>query len=217
MIVERMTDKEFAVEVVTDYFNEMREYAKRAVIKKGKIKTRHSANYTSKRGNNWFIVYRPEMGGQHSLHVKRLQTGDRFIWYSLVLHPTSITLFGFTKHVGVRLAERYHPGLTPSEALKEMLMKTPAINQAELDDTFYTRVNGGVCLGPVYGKRISVTNSRNQVIWVELRKANTFIADDGLFDDQQKITDQSIIRAIQKLGKNYLTDDDQESLKYPNG
>lgn len=212
MIVERMNDAEFAAEVVTDYFNEMREYAKRALIRKGRIKTRHSANYTSKRGNNWFIVYRPEMGGQHSLHVKRPQAGNRFIWYSLILYPTSIILFGFTKHVGVRLTERYHPGLTPSEALKEMLMKTPAINQSELDDTFYTRVNGGVCLGPVYGKRISVTNSRNQTISVDIRKCNTFIADDGLFDDQRNITDESIIRAIQVLGKDYLTDDDQEGI-----
>jgi hypothetical protein len=175
MIVESMNDQEFVLEVMRDYFNEMRDYAIRALIKKGKIKKRHSSNYSSKRGNNWFIVYSPEAGG----------------------------------HVGVRLSERYHPGLTPSEALKEMLMKTPAINQAEVEDTFYTRVNGGVCLGSVYGKRmtISVGNYRLQV---DLRKTNTFISDDGLFDDQKKVTEESIARAIEKLGKNYLTDEDRD-------
>lgn len=212
MIVEKMDDAEFATEVVTDYFNEMREYAARALIRKGKIRKRHSANYTSKRGSKWFIVYRPEMGGQYSLHVKRPQTRDRYIWYSLILHPTCITLFGFTKHVGVRLAERYHPGLTPSEALKEMLMKTPAINQIELNNTHYTRVNGGVCLGPVNGKQISLTNSRNQIIKVELRKSNTFIADDLLFDDLRNITEKSIARAIEILGKDFLADDDSERI-----
>lgn len=212
MIVERMTDSEFALEVVRDYFDEMREYVVRALNKKGKIKGRHSANFVSKRGNRWFIVYRPEKGGQCSLHVKRPQTRDRYIWYSLILHPLSITLFGFTKHVGERLAERYHPGLTPSEALKEMFMKTPAVIQGELDNRFYTRVNGGVCLGPVYGPRLTVSVSSYLSIWVDLRKANTFIADDGLFDDQRNITEESIIRAIKNLGENYLTDDDLDGL-----
>jgi hypothetical protein len=209
MIVESMNDSEFAVEVIRDYIDEMRDYPERALIKKGKIKTRHSANYTSKRGNNWFIVYRPENGGQYSLHVKRLQTNEQFIWYSLVLQPGCITLFGFTKHVGVRLSQRYHPGLTPTEALKEMLMKTPAINQAEVDGTFYTRVNGGICLGPVYGNRVSIGHG-TQTFLVELRKANTFISDDGLFDDQKQVTIESISRAIKMLGKDYLTDEDRE-------
>lgn len=209
MIVESMNDSEFILEVIKDYFDEMRDYAIRALAKKNRIKKRHSANYTSKRGNIWFIVYRPENRGQYSLHVKRLQTNERFIWYTIILQPGSITLFGFTKHVGVRLSERYHPGMTPSEALKEMLVKTPSITQRELNDTFYTRVNGGVCLGPVYGMRMLIKNG-NQDIRVDLRKNNTFISDDGLFDDQKKITDESVVSAIRMLGKDYLTDEDRE-------
>lgn len=209
MIVESMNDSEFVLEVVRDYFDEMRDYVVRAMMKK-KITKRHASSYTSKRGNNWFITYRPEDGGQCGLSVKRLQRNERFIWYSLILQPSGMTLFGFTKHVGERLSERYHPELTPSEALKEMLMKTPAINQAEVGDTFYTRVNGGVCLGSVYGRKISI-NIGIYDLQVDLRKANTFISDDGLFDDQKKVTEESIARAINKLGKNYLTDEDRNN------
>lgn len=210
MIVESMNDSEFTREVIRDYFDEMRNYPERALIMKGKIKKRHSANYISKRGNNWFIVYSPMNGGQYSLHVKRPQPKEWFSWYSLILTQSGITLFGYNKHVAERISERYHPELTPSEALKEMLVKTPAIIQAEVDDSFYTRVNGGVCLGSVYAKRISF-NIGSHDIQVDLRKTNTFISDDDLFDDQEKVTKESIARAIRKLGQNYLSDEDREN------
>ncbi len=206
MIVETMNDKEFVLEVVRDFFDEMRDYVVRAMTKK-KIKSRHASNYTSKRGNNWHIIYRPEYGGQYGLHIKRLQPKEWFTWYSLILTQNSITLFGFNKHVAERISERYHPDLTPSEALKEMLMKTPAIIQSETGDQFYTRINGGVCIGSVYGKRFSI-NVGSFDIQVELRETNTFILDEQLFDDQKKVTDESIIRAINRLGKNYLSDHD---------
>lgn len=206
MIVESMNDQEFALEVVRDFFEEMRGYVIRAMTKK-KIKTRHSSNYTSKRGNNWHIIYRPEYGGQNSLHVKRPQPKGWFTWYSLILAPNTITLFGFNKHVAERISERYHPELTPSKALKEMLMKTPAIIQSEVGDQFYTRVNGGVCIGSVFGKRFSITNG-NLELQVDLRETRTFISDDLLYDDQKAVTDESIIRAINRLGKNYLSDHD---------
>lgn len=207
MIVESMNDSEFALEVIRDYFDEMRDYSERALVMKGKIKKRHASNYISKRGNQWFIIYRPEYGGQYSLHVKRLQPKEWFSWYSLILEPSGITLFGFNKHVAERISERYHPELTPSEALKEMLIKTPAIIQAEVEDSFYTRVNGGVCLGSVYGRRMSI-NIGSQYLQVDVRKTNTFISDDDLFDDQKKVTDESIARAINRLGRNYLSDHD---------
>ncbi len=108
-----------------------------------------------------------------------------------------------------RISERYHPELTPSEALKEMLIKTPAIIQSEVGDSFYTRVNGGICLGSVYGRRMSI-NMGNQDIQVDLRKTNTFISDDLLYDDQKKISEESIAKAINRLGKNYLSDHDRE-------
>jgi hypothetical protein len=119
----------------------------------------------------------------------------------------TITLFGFNKHVADRISERYHPELTPSDALKEMLLKTPAIIQSETGDQFYTRVNGGVCIGSVYGKRFPI-KVESLDIQVELRGTNTFISDDQLFDNQKKVTDESIIRAINRLGKNYLSDHD---------
>ncbi len=56
MIVESMSDSEFALEVIRDYFNEMMEYPERALKMKGKIKKRHASNYKSKRGNQWFII-----------------------------------------------------------------------------------------------------------------------------------------------------------------
>lgn len=209
MVVESMSDSEFALEVIRDYFDEMRNYAERAIILKGKIKKRHASNYVSKRGNQWFIVYRPEYGGQYSLHVKRCQPREWFSWYSLILEQSGITLFGFNKHVAERIAERYQPELTPSEALKEMLVKTPAIIQAEVDDSLYTRVNGGICLGSVYGRRMSI-NIGGQLLQVDLRKRNTFVSDEALFDDQRRVTSESIARAIRKLGKEYLSDHDQE-------
>ncbi len=206
MIVESMNDKEFVIEVVRDFFDEMRDYVVRTMTKK-KIKSRHASNYTSKRGNQWFIIYRPEYGGQYSLHVKRPQPKELFSWYSLILEQSGMTLFGFNKHVAERISERYHPELPPTEALKEMLVKTPAIIQAEIGDSFYTRVNGGICLGSVYGKRISI-NTGSQDLQVELRKTNTFVSDDMLYDDQKNVTEESIARAINKLGKNYLSDHD---------
>lgn len=208
MIVESMNDSEFTLEVIRDYFNEMRDYPERALIMKGKIKKRHASNYVSKRRNQWFIIYRPEFRGQYSLHVKRPQPREWFSWYSLILAQNCITLFGFNKHVAERISERYHPELSPTEALKEMFMKTPAIIQSEVEDSFYTRVNGGICLGSVYGRRMSI-NIGSQDIQVDLRKTNTFISDDDLFDDQKMVTDESIARAINRLGKNYLSDHDQ--------
>jgi hypothetical protein len=214
MIVERMNDSEFALEVIRDYFDEMRNYAERALVLKGKIKKRHASNYVSKRGNQWFIIYRPEYGGQYSLHVKRCQPREWFSWYSLILEQGGITLFGFNKHVAERISERYHPELTPSEALKEMLVKTPAIIQAEVEDSFYTRINGGICLGSVYGRRMSI-NVGGQSLQVELRKVSTFVSDEDLFDDQKVVTDESIARSISKLGKDYLSDHDQEEFSEP--
>jgi hypothetical protein len=208
MIVESMNDTEFVLEVIQDFFDEMREYMVRAMAKK-KINKRHASNYTSKRGNKWHIVYRPERGGQYSLHVKRPQPKEWFTWYSWILdsEKKTITLFGFNKHVAQRISERYHPELTPSDALKEMLLKTPAIIQSETGDQFYTRVNGGVCIGSVYGKRFPIKVESLDIL-VELRGTNTFISDDQLFDNQKKITDESIIRAVNELGKNYLSDHD---------
>jgi hypothetical protein len=169
MIVESMNDSEFAVEVVRDYYDEMRGYSASAIIKKGKIKRRHASRYTSKRGDKWLLVYRPEYAAQIGLHVKRSQPKEWFTWYSLVFTPIGITLFGFNKHVAERISQRCHPELTPTEALKEMLMKTPAIIQGESGDSFYTRVNGGICLGPAYGKRISI-NIGAQHLQVDLRE-----------------------------------------------
>lgn len=208
MIVESMDDSEFVLEVVRDFLDEMRFYVLRAMAKK-KIKTRHASNYTSKRGNQWFIIYRPEAGGRFTLSVKRPQPKEWFTWYSLILAPQNITLFGFTKHVAQRISERYHPELTPSAALKEMLIKTPAIIQSEVEDSFYTRVNGGVCLGSTWGRKMSL-NIRGNDIHIGLIHTNTFISDDGLFDNQKKITKESIARAIKALGKNCLPDEDRE-------
>lgn len=206
MVVENMNDKEFVLEVVRDLFDEMRDYVARAMTKK-KIKTRHASNYTSKRGNKWHIIYRPKYDGQSSLHIKRPQPNEWFTWYSLILGQSSITLFGFNKHVAERISERYDPELTPSEALKEMLMKTPAIIQSEVGDQFYTRVNGGVCIGSVYGKRFSI-NIGSRDLQVDLRDTSTFISDDMLYDDQKEITKESITRAINGLGRDYLSDHD---------
>lgn len=209
MIVETMNDQEFVLEVARDYFDEMRDYVIRAMTKKGKIKRKQVSNYTSKRGNNWFIIYRPDYDGQSSLHVKRPQPKEWFTWYSVILANNSITLFGFNKHVGERISERYNPELTPTEALKEMLTKTPAIVQSEVGDSFYIRVNGGVCLGSVFGKRISI-NIESQDLQVDLRETSTFVTDDMLYNNQNKITQESIQSAIERLGKNYLSDDDRD-------
>jgi hypothetical protein len=207
MIVERMNDKEFVLEVVRDFFDEIRFYVASSVTSKGKIESRHTSDYTSKRGNKWFLVFRPEFGGEFSLHVKRPQPKEWFTWYTLILLPDNITLFGFNKHVAERISERYHPGLAPSEALKEMFMKTPAIIQADTGKEFYTRVNGGVCLGSVYGQRFSLSTGKID-IQVDLRDTNTFISDEQLFDDQRKVTEESIALAINRLGKSYLSDHD---------
>lgn len=211
MIVESMTDQEFAKEVITDFFSEMQPYIRRALEYKGKTKKRHKSTYTSKRGNRWLLIYTPERGGQSSMHVKRLQPNERFTWYSL-LQPqnNSMTLFGFNKHVAQRISERYYPNLTPTEALKEMLMRTPAIVQTEVGgDRFYTRVNGGICIGPAFGKRILVSVDGFRV-QVDLRETSTFVSDDMLFDDQKSVTEKSIADAISKLGKDYLSDTDKE-------
>ena len=208
MIVESMNDKEFAQEVVTDFFNEMNDYVKRAMTKK-KIKNRHASNYNSKRGNKWLIIYRPKGGGQSSLHVKRPQPKGWFTWYSLILAPNCFTLFGFNKHVAERVSERYNPELSPSEALMEMLMKTPAIIQSEVADSFYTRVNGGICIGSVYGKRFPF-NYETSRIFVDLRETKTFVSDDMLYNEQHLITQESIALAIDMLGKSFLSDDDNK-------
>lgn len=209
MIVEGMNDAEFVLEVVRDYFDEMRGYVIRAMTKKGRVKTRHGSNYTSNKGNKWYIIYRPEYGGQVGLFVKRPKPKGWFSWYAFILFQDGITLFGFNKHVAERISERYYPDMTPSEALKEMLLKTPAIIQEEVGDSFYTRVEGGICLGSVYGKRISI-NIGSRDINVDHRDTNTFISDDMLFDDQKEITDQSIRKAIDRLSLNYLSDKDRD-------
>jgi hypothetical protein len=211
MIVESMSDQEFVLEVTRDYFDEMREYVIRAMIKKGKIKRRQSSSYTSKKGNIWLIIFRPEYDGQSSLHIKRPQPKEWYTWYNLILGQNSITLFGFNKHVAERISKRYHPELTPSEALKEMLIKTPAIIQGDTGKEFYTRVNGGVCIGSVYGKRFSI-NIGSRDLQVDLRDTGTFISDDMLYNDQKKITEESIARAIERFGRNYLSDDDREEI-----
>ncbi len=209
MIVESMDDGEFALEVIRDYFSEMNEYVKRAMTKK-KIKNRHASNYNSKRGNKWHIIYSPKEGNQYSLHVKRPQPKGWFTWYSLILTQTnSITLFGYNKHVAERVSERYNPELSPSEALMEMLMKTPAIIQSEIADSFYTRVNGGICIGSVYGKRFPFRIGTLR-IFVELRETKTFVSDDMLHNEQHLITQESIALAIERLGKSFLSDDDNK-------
>jgi hypothetical protein len=210
MIVESMNDKEFALEVVRDFLEEMRNYVIRAMDAKGRSKKRHVSNYISKRGNKWFLVYRPEYDGQISLHIKRPQPKKWFTWYSLILAQKSITLFGFNKHVADRISERYHPELTPTDALREMLVKTPAIIQYDTGKEFYTRVNGGVCIGSVYGKRFSIIVGSID-LQVDLRETSTFISDDLLYDNQKKVTEESIVSAINRLGKNYLSDYDLES------
>jgi hypothetical protein len=208
MIVESMDDGEFALEVVRDYLSEMNDYINRALTKK-KIKNRHASNYNSKRGNKWYIIYRPEGGGQTSLHVKRPQPKGWFTWYSLILAPNCFTLFGFNKHVAERVSERYNSQLSPSEALMEMLMKTPAIIQSEVADSFYTRVNGGICIGSAYGKRFSF-NYRLSQIFVELRETKTFVSDDMLYNEQHLITQESIALAVESLGKSFLSDEDNK-------
>jgi hypothetical protein len=209
MIVESMTDQEFCKEVITDFSSEMQAYVQRALSYPGKTKTRHKSIYTSKRGNKWLLIYTPERGGQSSMHVKRPLPKEGFTWYSLMQMPNGITLFGFNKHVAQRISERYYPDLTPTEALKEMLMRTPAIVQTEVGDRFYTRVNGGICIGPVFGKRILVSVDRFRVP-VDLRETSTFVSDDMLYDDQKSVTEKSIADAIAKLGKDYLSDTDRD-------
>jgi len=208
MIVESMNDQEFVLEVIRDYFDEMRDYVIGAMTKKGKIKRRQVSNYTSNRGNKWLIIYRPKYDGQSSLHIKRPQPRKWFTWYSLILAQNSITLFGFNKHVAKRISERYRPELTPTEALKEMLMKTPAIIQSDTGKEFYTRVNGGACIGSINGKRFSI-NIGSRDLQVDLRDTSTFISDDLLYNDQKKITNESIARAIDRLGEDYLSDHDR--------
>lgn len=210
MIVESMNDSEFVLEVIRDYFDEMRDYVIRAMTKKGKIKRRQTSKYVSIRGNQWLIIYRPEYDGQVGLYVKRLQRKGWFSWYAFILTHNGITLFGFNKHVAERFSERNHSNMTPSEALIEMFIKTPAIIQVEAGDSFYTRVEGGICLGSVYGKQISI-NIGSQKLIVEHRDTKTFISDDMLYDDQKRVTEQSIAKAIDRLGTNYLSDNDRDN------
>lgn len=73
MIVESMNDQEFAEEVVRDFLGEIIDYIDRAKAKKGRIKKRHSSNYTSKRGNKWHLIYSPRGGGQMGIYIKRIQ------------------------------------------------------------------------------------------------------------------------------------------------
>lgn len=120
-----------------------------------------------------------------------------------------MTLFGFNKHVAERVSQRHNPELSPSEALMEMLMKTPAIIQSEVADSFYTRVNGGICIGSVFGKRFAF-NYRLSQIFVELRETKTFVSDDMLYDEQHLITQESIALAIERLGKGFLSDEDNK-------
>jgi hypothetical protein len=70
--------------------------------------------------------------------------------------------------------------------------------------------NGGVCIGSVYGKRFSI-DVGSFGIQVDLRDTNTFISDDLLFDDQKQITEESITLAINRHGKNYLSDYDLQN------
>jgi len=203
-----MNDQEFVLEVTRDFFDEIRYYIRDEISKKGKITNRHSVNHTSKKGNKWLIIYRSDYGGEISLHVKRPQPKKWFSWYSLIWYHNGLTLFGFNKHVAERISERYNPELTPSEALKEMFIKTPAIVQSDTGKEFYTCVNGGICIGSVYGKRYSI-NIGSGDLQVDLRDTNTFISDDLLYDDQKKITNESIKSAIERLGRNYLTDSDR--------
>lgn len=207
MIVESMNDREFAKEVVKDFFEEMFDYIDRAKAKKGRIKKKHASNYISKRGNKWHFIYSPRHGGQVGIYIKRPQSKGWFTWYSLIFALNQITLFGFNKHVAERVSERYNPELSLSEALMEMLIKTPAIIQSEVGDSFYTRVNGGICLGSIYGKRFLINHGAFRIT-VDLRETKTFVSDDMLYNDQKCITEQSIALAIKRLGKNFLSDDD---------
>ncbi len=205
MIVKGMNDSEFVLEVVRDYFDELGEHV---TTRNFNTVERNASNHTSKRGNKWLIVYRPDFGGQCSLHVKRIQN-NWFTWYSLIpLPPHQITLIGFNKHVAQRISKRFNPELSPSEALREMLIKTPAIIQGEAGEQFYTRVNGGICIGSAYGKLITI-DVGNGNLAIELRETKTFVSDKELFDDQKEITEASIKLAIQKLGSDYLSDYDQ--------
>jgi len=212
MIVESMNDKEFVLEVVRDFNDEMVNYIQRAIEKKRRIKKRQVSNYNSKRGNQWLIIYRPEYDGQIGIYIKRPQPRNWFTWYAWIPSYKGVTLFGFNKHVAQRISERYKTEMTPSEALKDMFLRTPAINQVEYDDQFYTRVNGGVCIGSVMGKQIEV-EMRFKILLVELRGTKTFISDDLLFEDQEEITHQAIIRGLERLGESYLTDTDISRLE----
>lgn len=209
MIVESMNDSEFALEVIRDYVDEMLGYSERALQKKGRIKRRHTSTYTSKRRNEWFLIYRPyEYAGQIGLYIKRPQPKKWFTWYSIVFIENRISLVGFNKHVAERISKRYHPELTPSDALKKVLIRTPAIIQNELGDSLYTRVDGGICLGPANGKRIRIDIGRGNLD-VDICETRTFVSDDLLYDDQKEVTQASIARAIKKLGDSYLSDLDR--------
>ncbi|WP_422353891.1 hypothetical protein [Roseivirga pacifica] len=210
MLVESMSDMEFVLEVVRDFNDEMMHYVKRAVEKKGRIKRRQASSYKSKKGNHWLIIYRPQYEGQVGLYIKRPQTNNRYTWYALMPSYNGITLFGFNKHVAQRISERFSTDMTPFEALKDMFIRTPAINQIEFDSQFYTRVNGGVCIGPVMGKRINI-DMKFKELPVELRTTKTFISDDLLFDDQEEVTHEAIVRGLERLGREYLTDQDRDA------
>jgi hypothetical protein len=210
MLVENMDDKEFVLEVVRDFNDEMMGYIDRSLKKKGRIKRRQSSQYKSKKANDWLMIYGPEYAGEVGIYIRRPQPKNWYTWYAWIPTHSGITLFGVNKHVAQRISERYKPELSPLEALKDMFIRTPAINQVEFDAQFYTRVNGGVCVGSAIGKRISI-NLGSRDLSVDLRDTNTFISDDMLFEDQNEVTHKSIIQGLERLGKNYLTDQDRDA------
>jgi hypothetical protein len=210
MLVESMDDKEFVLEVVRDFYDEMMGYIDRAIKKKGRIKRRCASQYKSKKGNYWLMIYRPEYSGEIGIYIRRPQPKNWYTWYAWIPTHTGITLFGFNKHVAHRISERFRPEMSPLEALKDMFIRTPAINQIEFDSQFYTRVNGGICIGSAIGKRITI-NLVFRDLTVNLRDTNTFVSDEMLFEDQKEVTHESIIQGLERLGKNYLTDKDKLS------
>lgn len=211
MLVESMNDMEFVLEVVRDFNDEMMHYVKRAVEKKGRIKRRQASNYKSKKGNHWLIIYRPQYEGQVGIYVRRPQPNNWYTWYAWIAAHNGVTLFGFNKHVAERISERFNTDMTPFEALKDMFIRTPAINQIEFNSQFYTRVNGGVCIGSVMGKLIKI-DMKYKELPVELRNTKTFVSDDLLFEDQEEATHEAIVRGLERLGKEHLTDQDKDTI-----
>jgi hypothetical protein len=98
-------------------------------------------------------------------------------------------------------------GLKTTEALKEMLVKTPAIIQSQVGESYYTRVNGGICIGSIHGTHYFADPA--QTFQIDIRESKTFVSDDLLFDNQKMITKESIEKAIKGLGKDNLPDEDR--------